>query len=49
LVFNKISFLGQVIISADIAYKAFTTLLTQWESDDFPKSNFDPIDLKEKQ
>lgn len=45
-VFNKRSPFGQDIISADMEFKALTTLLTQWESDDFPKSNLDPTDLE---
>lgn len=47
-VFNKLPPFGQNIISADIKFKALTTLLTQWESDDFPKSNLDPTDLEQQ-
>jgi len=44
---NKWSLFGQDIISADNDNKAFITLLTQCEREEFPKLNFDPTDLKE--
>lgn len=45
-VFNKLSPVGQDITSIDMEFNAFITLLTECESEDFPKSNFVPIDLK---